>query len=94
MTGGHIIKSSSIIRKSPTTGRPGSRLNGDLYNVNTKQIIIFEPDSLELELFFRPKSGILPVEPLFEKVSAFPCRFYELRNGTGLEWFFNFVSSV
>lgn len=49
---------------------PGSRLNGDLYNVNTQQIIIFDPDSPSLEVFFRPKSGKLPVEPLFEKIPA------------------------
>jgi hypothetical protein len=52
---------------------PGSQLNGDLYNVNTQQIVIYEPDSLSLEVFFRPKNTKLPVEPLFETVSVFSC---------------------
>lgn len=51
---------------------PGLQSEGDLYNVTTQQIILFEPDSLNLEIFFRPQNTFtLPDEPVFEKVVGF-----------------------
>jgi hypothetical protein len=52
---------------------PGLRTTGDLYNVRTQQIIVLEPDSLSLEVFFRPGNSLkLPPDPVFEKVQSNP----------------------
>lgn len=48
--------------------KPGKQEDGDIYNKETKQIVIFEPSSLGLQVFFRPKEGELPSVPIFEKV--------------------------
>lgn len=48
--------------------KPGEQTAGDLYNTRTQQIIIFEPNKLNLEVFFRPKDGNLPHVPTFEKI--------------------------
>ena len=49
--------------------KPGSMSNGDLYNTGTQQIVLFEPDTFNLEVFFKPKSSvILPGVPVFEKI--------------------------
>lgn len=50
-------------------GQPGKIEDGSLYHQNTQQVIIFEPDSLNLEVFFRPSNG-LPTVPVFEKVKV------------------------
>ncbi|MDP4094993.1 MAG: C45 family autoproteolytic acyltransferase/hydrolase [Bacillota bacterium] len=47
---------------------PGEQSDGDLYNVNTDQIIIYQPSEDNLEIFFRPYSGKLPGRPDFKKV--------------------------
>lgn len=49
---------------------PGLQEDGDLYNVRTQQIIVFEPSKCEYQVFFRPVSGILPKVPVFEKISV------------------------
>lgn len=55
---------------------PGSWTTGDFYNTGTQQIMIFEPDSLSLEIFFRPKDAVkLPIDPEFEKVADYPGDF-------------------
>ncbi|HSO85665.1 MAG TPA: C45 family autoproteolytic acyltransferase/hydrolase [Draconibacterium sp.] len=47
---------------------PGSQSSGDIYNSGTQQIVLFQPDNFHLEVAFRPKSGILPANPVFEKI--------------------------
>ncbi len=47
---------------------PGHQINGDLYSINTQQIILFEPSDLNLEIYFRPKAGVLSNAPSFEKI--------------------------
>lgn len=47
---------------------PGSQEDGDLYNEGTQQVIIFEPETMNLEVFFRPKNGQLPAKLTFDKV--------------------------
>ena len=50
-------------------GRPGDMADGDLYNSYSQMIIIFQADNLDLEIFFRPRSGILPDNPIFQSVN-------------------------
>ncbi len=46
--------------------------SGDLYNRETLQMILFEPESLSLEVFFRPKTSQRnPDAPVFEKIKVF-----------------------
>lgn len=46
--------------------------SGDIYNKMTLQIVIFEPDSFSLEIFFRPKHNRKnPIHPVFETVQVF-----------------------
>ncbi|ACL77522.1 C45 family autoproteolytic acyltransferase/hydolase [Ruminiclostridium cellulolyticum] len=47
---------------------PGLHKDGDLYNTRTQQIIVFEPSKSRYEVFFRPKSGILPKVPVFDEI--------------------------
>lgn len=49
---------------------PQEQTNGDLYNIGTQQIIIFEPSKLNLEVFFRPANTVLPAVPLYEKITV------------------------
>ncbi len=49
---------------------PGSQSSGDIYNSGNQQIVIFRPDDLYLEVAFKPKSGILPADPVFENISV------------------------
>ena len=50
---------------------PGFQSDGDIYNSGTQQIIIFQPDIFHLEIAFKPKSGIMPTDPVFEKIPVF-----------------------
>ncbi|MGD1043947.1 MAG: C45 family autoproteolytic acyltransferase/hydrolase [Bacteroidota bacterium] len=50
---------------------PGNQSDGDIYNIGTQQIVIFQPDIFHLEVAFKPKSGIMPKDPAFEKISVF-----------------------
>ena len=46
--------------------------SGDIYNKMTIQMVLFQPDSLSLEVFFRPKNNrINPNNPTFEKIKVF-----------------------
>ncbi|RCX14285.1 hypothetical protein DFR58_1158 [Anaerobacterium chartisolvens] len=46
--------------------------SGDLYNKMTVQMVVFEPESLSLEVFFRPRNIIdNPEVPVFEKIPVF-----------------------
>jgi hypothetical protein len=47
---------------------PGNQSSGDIYNGGTQQIVIFQPDIFHLEVAFKPKSGILPADPIFENI--------------------------
>ncbi len=47
---------------------PSWQSEGDIYNIETQQILIFEPDQLKLEVFFRPSDGKLPSKPNFERI--------------------------
>lgn len=51
-------------------GSPGTfSESGDLYNRMTLQMVLFEPQSLHLEVFFRPKASRKnPDSPAFEKI--------------------------
>ncbi len=47
---------------------PATPSDSDLYNLNTQQIIIFQPSDFHLEVSFRPKQGSLPKTPVFETI--------------------------
>ncbi len=47
---------------------PGSQSSGDIYNRGMQHIVLFQPDNFHLEVAFRPKSGILPADPVFEYI--------------------------
>ena len=47
---------------------PQSQSGGNIYNSGTQQIVIFQPDIFHLEIAFKPKTGVLPVNPLFEEI--------------------------
>ena len=47
---------------------PDSQTTGDIYNSSTQQIILFQPDNFHFEVAFKPKSGILPDDPVFESI--------------------------
>lgn len=49
---------------------PNYQSDGDIYNLGTQQIVIFRPDDFHLEVAFKPKSGILPTDPIFENMTA------------------------
>lgn len=48
-------------------GRPDSQGKGELYHFRTQQIVLFDPGSLALEIFFSPVKG-QPKKPVFEKI--------------------------
>ena len=48
---------------------PDSPEDGDLYNIGTVQIIVFQPDSFNLEVFFQQPFTV-PAEPTFNKISV------------------------
>jgi hypothetical protein len=50
-----------------TGATPSGQENGDLYNTYSLQTIIFQPDNLSLQIFFRPVGG-LPAYPNFENI--------------------------
>lgn len=46
--------------------------SGDIYNKMTIQMIVFQPDNFNLEVFFRPKNNrVNPALPVFEHIEAF-----------------------
>lgn len=46
--------------------------SGDVYNRMTLQMVLFEPDTLSLEVYFRPKGErVNPDHPVFEKIPVF-----------------------
>lgn len=47
---------------------PGSMISGDIYNNSTRQIIVFEPYNMNLEIFFTPYTRKLPEYPAFINV--------------------------
>jgi len=51
-----------------TGDAPAKQPQGDLYNYMTQQIIIFQPASMTLEVFFHPRKGGLPRTPNFVTV--------------------------
>lgn len=53
-------------------GSPGTfSESGDVYNKMTLQMVIFQPDTLKLEVFFRPKNiRKNPGNPVFEKITV------------------------
>lgn len=46
----------------------GDMYKGDLYNVYTIQSMVFEPQSLHLEVAFRPRNGTMPPRPPYEEI--------------------------
>lgn len=54
-------------------GSPGTfSESGDLYNRMTLQMILFQPESLTLEVFFHPRYSLKnPIIPVFEKIPVF-----------------------
>lgn len=52
----------------------------DIYNAGNAQIVCFRPDSLVLEAAFKPRSGVLPSDPVFHRV---PVSFDSLSGATG-----------
>ena len=46
--------------------------SGDIYNKMTIQMIVFQPDNLSLQVFFRPKNNrVNPANPVFEHIEVF-----------------------
>jgi hypothetical protein len=43
-------------------------LNGAIYRSSNQQMIIVQPGLNELEVAFRPRDGVLPQPPVFEKI--------------------------
>jgi hypothetical protein len=62
---------------------PDNQSDGDIYNSGTQQIVLFQPDNFHLEVAFRPKSGILPTDPVFEDIPLL--WIYNLAYGHSLE---------
>lgn len=54
-------------------GSPGtSTESGDLYNRETTQMVLFQPKTLSLDVYFRPKNSERnPDNPIFERVPVF-----------------------
>ncbi len=48
--------------------KPGDFDEGGLYTKWSKQVMIFQPDDMSLEIFFSPKKGDIPLKPVFEKI--------------------------
>ena len=49
---------------------PDSQRDGDIYNGATLNIVMFEPATMRLEVFFKPRNtGQLPAIPTFEKIA-------------------------
>ncbi len=46
----------------------GDMYKGDLYNVFTIQSMVFEPQSLHMEVAFRPRNGTMPARPAYEEI--------------------------
>ncbi|GEM_PF-548070 len=53
----------------------------DIYNAGNHQVICFRPDSLLLEAAFKPRSGVLPADPIFQRV---PVQFDSASGVAGL----------
>jgi len=47
---------------------PGRQDHGDIYSGANQNIILFEPGTKRLEIFFKPKPGDLPDEPVLVPV--------------------------
>jgi len=47
---------------------PDSMSTGDLYNSSTKQCIIFQPQTMDLEIYFIARNGTLADDPVFEAI--------------------------
>ncbi len=58
----------SIITYFPGS-RPGDFDAGGLYTKWSKQVMLFNPADMTLQIFFSPKQGDLPVNPKFETIS-------------------------
>lgn len=52
------------------SGSKATQEEGNIYNCWTQQMIIFQPGSFDLQVFFRPKYGSLPDAPYFNKISV------------------------
>jgi hypothetical protein len=48
----------------------GTQEEGSLYNTRTQQIILFEPKTFNLKIFFKPSSGEIVRNPDFETVKV------------------------
>jgi hypothetical protein len=49
---------------------PDSMSTGDLYNSSTQQCIIFQPQTMTLEIYFRARNGDLEDDPVFESITV------------------------
>lgn len=49
---------------------PGSAAAGDVYHMTTEQIIVIQPHSLEMDIFFHPRQGGNPRDPEFVHVAT------------------------
>lgn len=49
--------------------KPGDFDAGGLYTRWSKQVMIFQPSEMTLDIFFSPKTGELPAEPVFERIN-------------------------
>ncbi len=58
---------------------PDAQSTGDLYNDYTQQIVIFRPRDLALDVAFKPKTGVLPEDPIWDIVSV------DFNTGTDVE---------
>jgi hypothetical protein len=47
---------------------PGSMWDGDIYNNSTQQCIVFQPGTMDLEIYFRARDGSLADDPVFETI--------------------------
>lgn len=61
------LKEIASYSKNPIPALQG---RGNLYNVNTVQIITFEPETQDLQVYFKQKNHNINVKPIFEKIQV------------------------
>ena len=64
-----IDELKQIMTFNKATSGIGQMADGSIYNDMAQQIILFEPKTLHLQIFFRPEAG-LPLKPEFKTVNV------------------------
>jgi hypothetical protein len=59
------VKEMKNIISFDNNNGPGSQATGDLYSSGAQHVLVFQPDSLTLDIYFRPRTGLLDSDPVF-----------------------------